>query len=539
MSTTPDHTPEQTPAEPAGGDASTEEAQPAPTATLATAPQAERERGQEIVLEEFGSMEEFEKAMEATIKEFDDGDIVEGVVVKVDPEEVLLDIGFKSEGIIPNRELSIKHDVNPHEVVAVGDVIEALVLQKEDKEGRLVLSKKRAQYERAWGKIEEIYNNDSTVTGTVIEVVKGGLILDIGLRGFLPASLVEMRRVRDLHPFVGKELECKVIELDKNRNNVVLSRRKFLEETQSEFRKEFLETLQKGEIRKGTVSSLVSFGAFVDLGGVDGLVHVSELSWKHIDHPNEVVEIGEEVEVEVLDVDLERERVSLSLKATQEDPWRQFARQHYVGEFIEGNVTKLVPFGAFVKVEEGIEGLIHISELAEAHVELPEQVVKVNDPITVKIIDIDDARRRISLSLKQAVKAGFGEEPEIEEEPAFSAEATTAADTGGGGGGGADSAMGAAFAAALQQKGEGEGEASAAGLSLEDVVADLQEQASGDEAPASPEAPAEAGETTTYDEGQPPAADTPPAEANEEPAPAEDPAPAAAEETPADPDETA
>lgn len=421
---------------------------PSQPGQLATAPQLERERGQQIVLEEFGSEEEFLKALEATVKEFDDGDIVEGVVVKVDADEVLLDIGYKSEGVIPSRELSIKHDVDPHSVVAVGDVIEALVLQKEDKEGRLILSKKRAQYERAWGKIEEIHQSDRTVTGTVIEVVKGGLILDIGLRGFLPASLVEMRRVRDLHPYVGKELECKVIELDKNRNNVVLSRRKFLEETQSEFRKEFLETLQKGEVRKGTVSSIVNFGAFVDLGGVDGLVHVSELSWKHIDHPGEVVEVGQEVEVEVLDVDLERERVSLSLKATQEDPWRQFARQHYVGEFIEGNVTKLVPFGAFVKVEEGIEGLIHISELADAHIELPEQVARVNDRITVKIIDIDDVRRRISLSLKQAVKAGYPMPREIPQQPAFSPDELQVDDTA------ASSAVGAALAEALQQRAE-------------------------------------------------------------------------------------
>ena len=456
----------------------------ASTATLETAPREERERGEQIILEEFGSQEEFMQALEATIKEFDDGDIVEGVVVKVDPEEVLLDIGFKSEGVIPSRELSIKHDIDPFEVVQVGDVIEALVLQKEDKEGRLVLSKKRAQYERAWGKIEEIHTADSTVTGTVIEVVKGGLIVDIGLRGFLPASLVEMRRVRDLHPYVGRELEAKVIELDKNRNNVVLSRRKFLEETQSEFRREFLETLQKGEVRKGTVSSIVNFGAFVDLGGVDGLVHVSELSWKHIDQPGEVVEVGQEVEVEVLDVDLERERVSLSLKATQEDPWRQFARQHYVGEFIEGAVTKLVPFGAFVKVGEGIEGLVHISELAEAHVEVPEQVMKVGDTATVKIIDIDDVRRRISLSLKQAVKAGYGEEPEIEEEAAFSA-GDEATDTSGGE---TSSSVGAALAAALQQRSAGapspeEPEPEeAAGISLGDVIADLQSQTGEEEA---------------------------------------------------------
>ncbi|HEX2028890.1 MAG TPA: 30S ribosomal protein S1 [Nitriliruptorales bacterium] len=344
---------------------------------------------------------DLDAAIEATVRSLNEGEIVEGVVVKVDPDEALLDIGYKSEGVIPAKELSIKQDVDPREVVQVGDVIEALVLTKEDAEGRLLLSKKRAQYERAWGTIERIFAEDKTVKGTVIEVVKGGLILDIGLRGFLPASLVEMRRVRDLHPYVGTELECKIIELDKNRNNVVLSRRKFLEETQAEFRQEFLNSLQKGEIRKGVVSSIVNFGAFVDLGGVDGLVHVSELSWQHIDHPSEVVEVGDEVNVEVLDVDLDRERVSLSLKATQEDPWTKFAREKSVGDVVEGEVTKLVPFGAFVKVAEGIEGLVHISELAEHHVEAPEAVVNVGDRIDVKVIDIDTVRRRISLSLKQ------------------------------------------------------------------------------------------------------------------------------------------
>jgi small subunit ribosomal protein S1 len=357
--------------------------------------------GEPIVENEYGEGDEFEAALEETLKPLNDGDIVEGVVVKVDPDEALVDIGYKSEGVIPARELSIKQDVDPREVVAVGDVIEALVVTKEDDQGRLVLSKKRAQYERAWGTIERLFSEEKTVRGTVIEVVKGGLILDIGLRGFLPASLVEMRRVRDLHPYVGQELECKIIELDKNRNNVVLSRRKFLEETQSEFRQEFLGSLQKGEIRKGVVSSIVNFGAFVDLGGVDGLVHVSELSWHHIDHPSEVVEVGDEVNVEVLDVDLDRERVSLSLKATQEDPWTRFARENDVSDVVEGEVTKLVPFGAFVKVEEGIEGLIHISELSEQHVEAPEAVVNVGDRIEVKIIDIDSVRRRISLSLRQ------------------------------------------------------------------------------------------------------------------------------------------
>ena len=355
-----------------------------------------------VAVNDIGSTEEILAAVDETIKYFDDGDIVEGTVVKVDRDEVLLDIGYKTEGVILARELSIKHDVDPDEIVSVGDEIEALVLQKEDKEGRLLLSKKRAQYERAWGTIERIKEEDGVVTGSVIEVVKGGLILDIGLRGFLPASLVEMRRVRDLQPYVGRELEAKIIELDKNRNNVVLSRRAWLEQTQSEVRTNFLQTLQKGQVRSGVVSSIVNFGAFVDLGGVDGLVHVSELSWKHIDHPSEVVEVGNEVTVEVLDVDFDRERVSLSLKATQEDPWQAFARTHAIGQVVPGKVTKLVPFGAFVRVEDGIEGLVHISELAQRHVEVPEQVAKVGDEVFVKVIDIDLERRRISLSLKQA-----------------------------------------------------------------------------------------------------------------------------------------
>lgn len=355
-----------------------------------------------VAVNDIGSTEEILAAVDETMKYFDDGDIVEGTVVKVDRDEVLLDIGYKTEGVILARELSIKHDVDPDEIVSVGDEIEALVLQKEDKECRLLLSKKRAQYERAWGTIERVKEEDGVVTGTVIEVVKGGLILDIGLRGFLPASLVEMRRVRDLQPYVGRELEAKIIELDKNRNNVVLSRRAWLEQTQSEVRTNFLQTLQKGQVRTGVVSSIVNFGAFVDLGGVDGLVHVSELSWKHIDHPSEVVEVGQEVTVEVLDVDFDRERVSLSLKATQEDPWQAFARTHAIGQVVPGKVTKLVPFGAFVRVEDGIEGLVHISELAQRHVEVPEQVVKVGEEVFVKVIDIDLERRRISLSLKQA-----------------------------------------------------------------------------------------------------------------------------------------
>ncbi|MGB4103407.1 MAG: S1 RNA-binding domain-containing protein, partial [Candidatus Microthrix parvicella] len=277
----------------------------------------------------------------SSMVDVEDGQMVTGSVVRIDRDEVLLDIGYKSEGVIPVRELSIRNDVDPSEIVSPGEEIEALVVQKEDKDGRLILSKKRAQYERAWGTIEEIKESTGIVTGPVIEVVKGGLIIDIGLRGFLPASLVELRRVRDLAPYLGRELEAKIIELDRNRNNVVLSRRAYLEETQKEQRDEFLANLAPGERRKGVVSSVVNFGAFVDLGGMDGLIHVSELSWKHVDHPSSVVTVGDEVDVEVLEVDLDRERISLSLKATQQDPWQEFASAHQVGELVYGRVTKL------------------------------------------------------------------------------------------------------------------------------------------------------------------------------------------------------
>ena len=348
-----------------------------------------------------------DEAYSATMVDVENGQLVEGTVVRVDKDEVLLDIGYKSEGVIPPRELSIRNGIDPNEIVAVGEKIEAVVLQREDKDGRLVLSKKRAQYERAWGRIEEIKEGDGMVSGAVIEVVKGGLIVDIGLRGFLPASLVELRRVRDLQPFIGTTIDAKIIELDKNRNNVVLSRRAWLEETQKEQREEFLHNLRSGEIRNGTVSSVVNFGAFVDLGGMDGLVHVSELSWKHIDHPGSVVAVGDEIEVQVLEVDLGRERISLSLKATQQDPWQEFAGAHQVGELVYGRVTKLVPFGSFVQVGDGIEGLVHISEMSAHHVDLPEQVVTPGEELWVKIIDLDLQRRRISLSIKQAAEGGI------------------------------------------------------------------------------------------------------------------------------------
>lgn len=347
--------------------------------------------------------DDFEAAIAHTVLEFKEGDIVEGTVVEVDAEGAMLDIGYKSEGLIPADELSIRKHVDPRTVVSVGDRVEALVLNKEDEEGRLILSKKRAQYERAWGRIQRLTDEGKTVKGTVIEVVKGGLIVDIGLRGFLPASLVDLRRVRDLEPFIGQEIEAKVIELDRHRNNVVLSRRAYLEEEQAEQRQAFLDDLQEGEIREGVVSSVVAFGAFVDLGGMDGLVHVSELSWQHVNHPSEVVKVGDRVQVKVLEVDLERERISLSIRQTLEDPWVVFARDHEVGDVVDGTVIKTVPFGAFVSIGEGVEGLVHVSEIAIHRVESPELELTIGQKVRAKITELDDERRRVSLSIKQAL----------------------------------------------------------------------------------------------------------------------------------------
>ena len=371
------------------------------------------------------SDEEMNALIDGTINPFDEGDLVTGTIVKLDRDEVLLDIGFKSEGVIPVRELSIRRDVDPSEVVSLGDQIEALVLQKEDKDGRLILSKKRAEYERAWISVEEKFNNGENVEGEVIEVVKGGLILDIGLRGFLPASLVDLRRVKDLSTYIHSTLEARVIEMDRNRNNVVLSRRVVLEEGRKAERAEVLAKLAKGMHLKGVVSSIVDFGAFVDLGGIDGLVHNSELYWSPVNQTSEVVKVGQEVEVEVLDVDMSRERISLGLKQTTEDPWRTLVKNYPVGSIVEGTVTKLVPFGAFVELGDGIEGLVHISEMASRHVDVPSQVSNVGDPVQVKVMDIDMDRRRISLSMKAAaetlgveIEVAELEKPETGDEPA-------------------------------------------------------------------------------------------------------------------------
>ncbi len=338
---------------------------------------------------------------DATLHPFQEGDVVTGHVVRIDNDEVLVDIGYKSEGVIPAGELSIRKSVDPSDEVHLGEEVDALVLTKEDQDGRLILSKKRARFEKAWRRIEAAAESGEPVEGAVIEVVKGGLIIDLGVRGFLPASLVDIRRVPNLDEYMGQAIECKVIELNRSRNNVVLSRRAVLEEQRKEDRERILDRLQPGQVVEGTISNIVDFGAFVDLDGIDGLIHISELSWSHVNHPSEILNIGDEVSVKVLDIDRQRQRISLGLKQTQEDPWQRVVDTYNIGDELEGTVTKVVTFGAFVEILDGVEGLVHISELAQHHVDNPREIIQPGDPVRVKILEIDSERRRLSLSIKR------------------------------------------------------------------------------------------------------------------------------------------
>jgi len=346
--------------------------------------------------------EDFPELLEQTLITFNDGDVIEGTIVRIDRNEVMVDVGYKSEGVIPSRELSVRKGVNPKELVNEGDKIQALVLDKEDDEGRLILSVKRAVYEKAWGDIQEIANNNKSIKGTVIESVKGGLIVDIGVRGFLPASLIDIRKVKELTSYIGEEIEAKILELDRQRNNIVLSRKAHLEEEQSEERQGFLDDLQVGDVREGKISSIVSFGAFVDIGGMDGLVHVSELSWRHVENPNEIVKVGDKATVKVLEIDNDKERISLSIKQVNEDPWLDFELHYKDGDVVEGEVTKVVPFGAFITIGKGVEGLVHVSEIAAEKVDSPELALALGQKVSVKITELDVEKRRVSLSIKQA-----------------------------------------------------------------------------------------------------------------------------------------
>ena len=336
-----------------------------------------------------------------TMVNLNDGDVVKGKVVKIDKDEVLIDVGFKSEGVVPLSELSIRNDVKPEDVLKVNDEIEIMVIQKEDQDGRLILSKKRAEVEQNFNRIGKIYENGDTVEGEIIECVKGGLIVDIGLRGFLPASLIDVRKSKDLQSYIGERCVCKIIEVDRHRNNVVLSRKAIIEDERKEQRKEILNSMEIGQIKKGIITSIADFGAFIDVGGVDGLVHISELSWNHVKHPSEVVNVDQEVDVEILGIDYEKQRLSLGLKQTQKDPWLEKIKNYSIKDVVKGKVTRIVKFGLFVQIEEGLQGLVHISELSPEPVKKPSDVAKIGDELMVRIIDIDFDKRRMAFSVKQ------------------------------------------------------------------------------------------------------------------------------------------
>jgi small subunit ribosomal protein S1 len=474
---------------------------------------------------------------DATLHPFQEGDVVTGNVVRIDNDEVLVDIGYKSEGVIPAAELSIRKSVDPSDEVSLGEQVDALVLTKEDQDGRLILSKKRARFEKAWRRIEGAAESGEPVEGQVIEVVKGGLIIDLGVRGFLPASLVDIRRVPNLDEYMGQKIETKVIELNRSRNNVVLSRRAVLEEQRKEDRERILDRLQPGQVVEGKISNIVDFGAFVDLDGIDGLIHISELSWSHVNHPSEILSIGDPVTVKVLDIDRDRQRISLGLKQTQEDPWQRVVDTYNVGDELEGTVTKVVTFGAFVEILDGVEGLVHISELAQHHVESPRELIQPGDTVRVKILEIDSERRRLSLSVKRVEGQVLPVRPQTDldnvpelglSEDVFAGDERLAVEEQPPGGEAAaveeQPPAGEAAAAEAQPPGEEEAAAEEHAASEAELEREPQVDVSSDaEAAAPPEAAApEAAAPEAEAEPEPPAA-APEAEAEPEPPPEAEP----------------
>ncbi|HHT67872.1 MAG TPA: bifunctional 4-hydroxy-3-methylbut-2-enyl diphosphate reductase/30S ribosomal protein S1 [Firmicutes bacterium] len=330
------------------------------------------------------------------------GAVIKGKVVQISNDEVLVDIDYKSEGRIPLNELSFISNANPEDIVSVGEEILVKVLKVDDSEGNVLLSKKRADADQSWEKLENLFETGGTLTAKVMQVVKGGLLVNVGVRGFIPASHVSRGFEDDLQKYIGQELELKIIELDRSKNNVVFSHKEVLEEQHAKAKAEAFATLQEGQKVKGIVRRLTDFGAFVDIGdGVEGLLHVSEMAYSRVNHPSDVVSEGDEITVMILGVNQERERISLGLKQTIADPWSTVTERYEVGQKVVGEVTRVVDFGAFVKLEDGIEGLVHISELSHKHVAKAEDVVQPGQQVETKVISVDPEARRIGLSIKE------------------------------------------------------------------------------------------------------------------------------------------
>jgi small subunit ribosomal protein S1 len=354
-------------------------------------------------MSEFEELNNSEEGMQnaVEVKTVRNGEIVTGTVVQIDQDEVVVDVGAKSEGVIPIRELSCCEVTSIQDIVKVGDQIEVYVLKAEDNEGRLILSKEKADAERAWTDLEEALETGQAVEGTVREVVKGGLLVDLGVRAFLPASLVDRGYVEDLSKYLGQDINVRVIEINRAKKKVILSRKAILEEEFTRLRQELMNTLEEGQAVKGVVRRLTQFGAFIDIGGVDGLLHISEMAWHRINHPSEVVNIGDEIEVKVLRVDRESEKISLGLKQLLPNPWDTVEQKYPVNSIVTAKVVRLAPFGAFVQLEPGVEGLVHISHLADRHVAKPDEVVTEGEEVNVKVLSVDPAEKRIRLSIRE------------------------------------------------------------------------------------------------------------------------------------------
>jgi small subunit ribosomal protein S1 len=367
-------------------------------------------------------MEEMNQEVIEEVKAIEVGDVVTGQVIKVEEKQVVVNIGYKSDGIVPISELSSLHVETASEVVSVGQTLELKVTKLED--DAVILSKRAVDAENAWGELESKFESGEVFETEIKDVVKGGLVVDLGVRGFIPASLVEAHFVEDFSDYKGKLLTLKVVELDKEKNRVILSHRAVVEQEQGQQRRKTIESLKVGQVLQGTVQRLTDFGAFVDIGGIDGLVHVSQLSHEHVNKPSEVVEEGQSVQVKVLGVDLDNERISLSIKETQPGPWEQVSKDLKVGAVLEGTVRRLVSFGAFVEIMPGVEGLVHISQISNKHIGTPQEALDQGQKVKVKVLDINSADKRISLSIRELLeeddKVDFLEYKQKEESTGFS-----------------------------------------------------------------------------------------------------------------------
>ncbi|SCW27792.1 small subunit ribosomal protein S1 [Paenibacillus tianmuensis] len=345
------------------------------------------------------------------------GDIVTGKVIKVDADQAVVDVGYKYDGTVPVRELSSVQLDNAEEIVQVGQDVELKVLTIDDNKEKLVLSKRAIDSEKSWEKLAADMENKTILEAKVAEVVKGGLVVDVGLRGFVPASMVERTFVEDFSDYKGRTLRLRVKEMDREKNKVILSQKDVLDEEIEAKKQETIAKLSVGQELTGTVQRLTQFGAFVDIGGVDGLVHISEMAWNHVEHASEVVKEGDQVRVQVLKLDPANERISLSIKATQPGPWESVKNKINIGDIVTGTVKRIVQFGAFIEVAPGVEGLVHISQIAHRHIATPFEVLKDGQEVQVKVLDMNPDEKRISLSIKETEEAP-AREPRAERERA-------------------------------------------------------------------------------------------------------------------------